>query len=248
MDDLKFKQAREILSQAEKVAVFSGAGLSAESGISTFRGNEPDAYWSRFDPMQLASVQGFAEDPANVIAWYNWRRKKLARAEPNPAHLALAAQPGLINITQNVDNLLERAGVPETRVLHLHGSIGKDRCMDNCGYEESIELSDPPDLRNCANCGAPMRPSVVWFGEMLPEQIWLNAMRVCQDTDCLLVIGTSGSVYPAARLVEVAAGGGSNIIVINPEPNPHGQVADIELNATAARVLPKLLAGLALKS
>ena len=247
MDDWKFKQAREILRQAKKVAVFSGAGLSAESGISTFRGNEPDAYWSRFDPMQLASVQGFAEDPATVIAWYDWRRKKLARAEPNPAHRELAAQPGLINITQNVDDLLERAGVPATYILHLHGSIGKDRCLANCGHEESIELSDPPGLRNCENCGASMRPSVVWFGEMLPEQIWLNAMRVCQGIDCLLVIGTSGSVYPAARLVEVAAGSGSKIIVINPESNPHDQLADVELNAAAARVLPKLLAGLALK-
>lgn len=242
------KKARTILSQAQRVAVFSGAGLSAESGISTFRGNAPDAYWSRFDPLKLASVQGFAEDPDTVIDWYNWRRKLLAKARPNPAHLALAGQAGLINITQNVDDLLERAGVPAANILHLHGSILKDRCHASCGHEETVSLTDPPGLRSCAHCGASMRPALVWFGEMLPQQVWQEAMRVCRETDCLLVVGTSGSVYPAASLVEVAAHTGNRIIVVNPEPGANGQITDIELNAAAGQVLPALLQGLKLRS
>ncbi len=242
------KKARTILSQAQSVVAFSGAGLSAESGIATFRGNDPDAYWSRFDPLKLASVQGFAEAPGTVIDWYNWRRKQLAEARPNPAHQALATQTGLINITQNVDDLLERAGVPAANILHLHGSILKDRCHAACGHEETVSLTDPPGLRSCAHCGASMRPAVVWFGEMLPQQTWYKAIQVCRETDCLLVVGTSGSVYPAASLVEAAAVSGSRIIVINPEPGLNGQTADVELNASAGKVLPALLEGLKLRS
>ena len=115
MDEKLLTQARDILGKAERVAVFSGAGLSAESGIATFRGQEPDALWSRFDPMQLASVEGFASDPATVIDWYNWRRGKLAQAQPNAAHRAMAGHPGLMHLTQNVDDLLERACSASTR-------------------------------------------------------------------------------------------------------------------------------------
>ncbi len=223
------------------MAVFSGAGLSAESGISTFRGQEPDALWSRFDPMQLASVEGFAADPQTVIDWYNWRRSKLAEAQPNAAHQALAGLPELIHLTQNVDDLLERAGVPESNVLHLHGSIGKDRCHAACGIEEDISLEKPEPLRQCKGCGAYMRPAVVWFGETLPQDIWSQAEVVCMEIDCLLVIGTSATVYPAFSLVELAAGQGSQIIVVNTEAIDSNQGALIEISGKAGDILPKLL-------
>ena len=135
--------ARAALAAAHTTAVFSGAGLSAESGIPTFRGKTDDALWSKFDPMELASVDGFDSNPERVIAWYHWRRGKLAHAQPNAAHVALAARPQLVEITQNVDDLLERAGVPASRIHHLHGTIGRDRCHAGCGYEEPVDLAHP---------------------------------------------------------------------------------------------------------
>lgn len=164
--------ARATLARSRRVAVFSGAGLSAESGIATFRGHADDTLWSRYDPMELASPEGFAADPERVIAWYNWRRGKLAAARPNPAHVALAAHPELVEITQNVDDLLERAGVRDESVHHLHGTIGKDRCNAACGYEETVDLANAPPARACPRCAAPMRPAVVWFGEALPQSVW----------------------------------------------------------------------------
>ncbi|MAY03813.1 MAG: NAD-dependent deacylase [Gammaproteobacteria bacterium] len=241
-------QAREILDRAERVAVFSGAGLSAESGISTFRGQEPDALWSRFDPMQLASVEGFAADPQTVIDWYNWRRSKLAEAQPNAAHQALAGLPELIHLTQNVDDLLERAGVPESNVLHLHGSIIKDRCHATCGIEEEISLTKPAALRQCKACGAYMRPAVVWFGEILPQAIWSQAQAVCMDIDCLLVIGTSSTVYPAVGLVELATRDNAQIIVVNTQISEASLCVDIELIGRAGEILPKLLDGMSSES
>ena len=247
MDEKLLTQARDILGKAERVAVFSGAGLSAESGIATFRGQEPDALWSRFDPMQLASVEGFASDPATVIDWYNWRRGKLAQAQPNAAHRAMAGHPGLMHLTQNVDDLLERAGVPESNVLHLHGSIGKDRCHAACGIEEDISLEKPEPLRQCKGCGAYMRPAVVWFGETLPQDIWGQAQAVCIGVDCLLLVGTSASVYPAITLVDLARSQGCRVIVVNIEASKTKQT-DIELIGPAGEILPRLLEGFSLKT
>ena len=141
-------EARQLLADCATVAAFSGAGLSAESGLSTFRDPDGDSLWSRFDPTELASPQGFAANPERVIDWYNWRRGKLAAAEPNAAHRALATQPGLIQITQNVDNLLEQAGVPPQNVYHLHGSLLQDRCHNpSCSRVESVDLADAMPLR-----------------------------------------------------------------------------------------------------
>jgi NAD-dependent deacetylase len=187
--------ARTILAEAEHVAVFSGAGLSAESGIATFRDTETDALWSRFDPTELASVTGFEANPERVADWYAWRRIKVAKAHPNPAHIALAKKPSLIHITQNVDDLSERAGGNEKNILHIHGTITKDHCHAACGHEEIIDLQHPPVFRHCPKCDALMRPSVVWFGEGLPADVWSRAVALCQRTDCLIVIGTSATVY-----------------------------------------------------
>jgi NAD-dependent deacetylase len=242
----RLPEARAALAAARSTAVFSGAGLSAESGIATFRGNDGDALWSRFDPLQLASAAGFDENPARVIDWYNWRRSKLAHVQPNPAHLALARHPRLVEITQNVDDLLERAGLAADAVLHLHGTIGKDRCYGSCGYEEAVDLAAAPPLRRCPSCGAYLRPAVVWFGEALPQRVWNEAQRLCSGVDCLLVVGTSATVYPAAGLIELAAAAGSKIITINKEPSGSFGAEQIELIGPASGLLPQLLEGLTL--
>ncbi len=190
--------ARSIISHASKITSFSGAGLSAESGIATFRDSQ-DGLWEEYDPMKMASPQGFAEDPSLVMQWYAWRRQRLAKATPNLAHRALAGRDDITHITQNVDDLLERAGA--TNVIHLHGTITQDHCHDRCGYAEAVDLATAPELRPCPKCGSSMRPSVVWFGESLPLDAWAAAESSCVATDVLLVIGTSAVVYPAAGLI-----------------------------------------------
>lgn len=238
--DRTIAQARALLSEAGQVTAFSGAGLSAESGIATFRDTETDALWSRFDPMELASPEGFAANPERVIDWYAWRRVKLADVKPNPAHLALAGQAELIHITQNVDDLSERAGASEQNLLHLHGTITKDHCHAACGYEERIDLRHPPRHRQCPNCTDVMRPSVVWFGEGLPQDVWMRAVEVCRRADCLIVIGTSATVYPAAALIEAVYQGGGDIIVVNTNPSEASRMATVELTGPAGEIVPRL--------
>jgi NAD-dependent deacetylase len=245
----KLQRARELLAGCRRVAAFSGAGLSAESGLSTFRDPDPDSLWSRFDPTELASLAGFEADPGRVIDWYNWRRRGHASVKPNAAHRALASQSRMIQITQNVDNLLEQAGVAPQRVYHLHGSILHDRCHNtDCGHRETVQLETPSSLRDCPLCGAPMSPAVVWFGENLPQTTWLRARDLCTRLDCLLVVGTSATVYPAAGLIELARQHDSRVIVIDPNPGAAGQKADIDLTGPAGDLLPVLLKGLDLAS
>jgi NAD-dependent deacetylase len=242
-------KAREILAASRSVAAFSGAGLSAESGLATFRDPDGDALWSRFDPTELASAAGFEANPRRVIDWYDWRRAGLAEARPNAAHVALAAQRRMIQITQNVDNLLEQAGAPEQNVCHLHGSILHDRCHNpECAYREPIDLDNARGLRACPSCGDYLRPAVVWFGESLPQDTWMRAEHLCAEVDCLLVVGTSATVYPAAGLVELARRQGSRIIVVDPNPNAAADTADVHLAAAAGEVLPRLLDGFDLQS
>jgi NAD-dependent deacetylase len=229
--------ARRIIDQAQRTVSFSGAGLSAESGVGTFR--DAGGLWAKYDPTKLASPQGFAHDPQLVISWYAERRRKMAAARPNPAHAALAARPDLVHVTQNVDDLLERAGA--RAVIHLHGTIGIDRCHRGCGYRETIDLADPPPLRACPECGDRMRPDVVWFGEPLPADAWEAAERACRESEALLVIGTSAVVYPAAGLIGLARSSGSRIIIVNTEPSDASRLADVELLGKAGEIVPKLL-------
>ncbi|UCH41056.1 MAG: NAD-dependent deacylase [Gammaproteobacteria bacterium] len=240
----RLQRARGILARSDRVAAFSGAGLSAESGLPTFRDNETDALWSRYDPIELASVEGFLANPERVIEWYNWRRSRYAAVKPNAAHRALAGQPRMIQITQNVDHLLEQAGVAADQVDHLHGSILHDRChAGDCDYREIIDPDNPLALRACPRCGEPMRPAVVWFGENLPQTTWLRAQQLCMSLDCLLVVGTSATVYPAAGLIELARQHDSRVIVIDPNPGAAGNQADVYLAGAAGEVLPALLDG-----
>jgi NAD-dependent deacetylase len=229
--------ARRIIDQAQRTVSFSGAGLSAESGVGTFR--DAGGLWAKYDPTKLASPQGFAHDPQLVISWYAERRRKMAAARPNPAHAALAARPDLVHVTQNVDDLLERAGA--RAVIHLHGTIGIDRCHRGCGHRETIDLADPPPLRACPECGDRMRPDVVWFGEPLPADAWEAAERACRESEALLVIGTSAVVYPAAGLIGLARSSGSRIIIVNTEPSDASRLADVELLGKAGEIVPKLL-------
>ena len=245
----KLAGARELLARCRRVAAFSGAGLSAESGLSTFRDSDPDSLWSRFDPTELASVAGFEENPERVIDWYNWRRRGYASVQPNAAHRALASQLRMIQITQNVDNLLEQAGVAPQQVFHLHGSILDDRCHNpDCSHRQAVELKAPPILRACPKCGDRMRPAVVWFGENLPQTTWDRAQDLCRQLDCLLVIGTSATVYPAAGLIALARRHDSRVIVIDPSPGAAGDQADFHLAGPAGELLPALLKGFDLAS
>jgi len=240
------RQAANKIAGARHPVSFSGAGLSAESGIATFRSNaddtiDEDALWSRFDPMTLASQQGFAADPAMVIDWYNWRRKTLASVTPNNAHRTLARQTRWTHITQNVDNLLEVAGASESSVLHLHGTLLKDHCNAGCGYTDKVNLENAKPLREC-ECGGQMRPSVVWFGEELPARILQTALQKTEKADLMLVVGTSAQVYPAAGLIDIAKSNGAQVIVVNTESSGGDSANVIELVGPAGELLPKIFA------
>ncbi|MGE8655963.1 MAG: SIR2 family NAD-dependent protein deacylase [Achromobacter sp.] len=240
----------QALAQARRVAVFTGAGVSAESGISTFR-DPLSGLWSRFDARALATPEAFAAQPDLVWGWYEWRRAQVARAVPNAAHRAIAALarlvPGLALITQNVDNLHERAG--SEGVIHLHGSLHAPRCSA-CGQAASFTAApadEPAEGRAiappaCGHCGAPIRPGVVWFGESLPAQAWQTALAAAGDCDLFLSIGTSALVYPAAELPLRALRAGATVAQVNPAATPLDARAHFNLRGAAADVMPRLLA------
>jgi len=238
------EEVRERLAAARRIAVLTGAGMSAESGVPTFR-DAQTGLWSRFDPMQLASEQGFRADPTLVWRWYAGRRDAVARAEPNPGHLALAGQERrgrpLVVITQNVDDLHRRAG--STQVVELHGAIARTICLAKCGFREDDPARLPPgEPPRCPNCGDWLRPGVVWFGEMLdPEQ--LDAAEAAATAcDVMLVVGTSGMVYPAAGLPLAARQAGATVVIVNPAPSEIDDFAHQVLRGTAAATLPRLFA------
>lgn len=236
------QQAKASIARARRPVSFSGAGLSAESGIATFRG-QGDSLWSQYDPMRLASEEGFRANPELVMDWYAARRSTLAAASPHAGHHALVQQTSWVHVTQNVDDLLERAGAPPDSVLHLHGSLLSDRCLLTCGYEQAVDLADPPGLRQCPQCAAPLRPTVVWFGEHLPEDTWTAARAAVQQCDLLLVVGTSAAVYPAAGLIELARENGAEILIANTDDAAAIDKRDVFVHGPAAKVLPQLFSG-----
>lgn len=237
------------LRAARHVVCFTGAGVSAESGIPTFR-DAMDGLWSRFDPLDLATPEAYRKDPALVWGWYEWRRAKVLRASPNAAHLAIAALGEAIAVsvvTQNVDDLHERAG---SRVCaHLHGSLHRPRCLD-CGRQATFPAGIPalaeggeriPPPR-CEVCAGTLRPGVVWFGESLPELDWANAMQALETADMVFSIGTSSLVWPAAEIPRQAARRGRCVVQVNPQPTALDEVASFNLRGTAAELLPALFA------
>jgi len=237
------EQARSLLGGARHLAVLTGAGMSAESGVPTFR-DAQTGLWSRFDPMQLASPEGFRADPPLVWRWYAWRRELVARAEPNAGHLALAAVASRFDslhvVTQNVDGLHQRAGSRD--VLELHGSIVQTRCLDDCGevIADPARLPDGEPPR-CPRCGSWLRPGVVWFGEMLDPEVLHLAERRCAAAEVVLVVGTSGLVFPAAGLPGLARAADVRVVIVNPHPSEIDGDADLVVRSTAAAALPALL-------
>jgi NAD-dependent deacetylase len=236
------------LRDAKHVLVFTGAGVSAESGIPTFR-DALTGLWERFDAEELATPQAFQNDPALVWGWYEWRRMKVLRARPNPAHLSIASLetkvPRLTLVTQNVDDLHERAGSRD--VLHLHGRLNKPFCFA-CRRPAAYldEIPDEPDggrhlePPRC-RCGGRIRPGVVWFGEMLPEIEWDTANDAASRCDVFLCIGTSTLVQPAARLTTMAIQRGAVTIQVNPNPTSLDNLVTLNLLGPAGQVLPELI-------
>lgn len=231
------------LRGARRMAVLTGAGFSAESGVPTFR-DAQSGLWERFRAEELATPEAFTAHPQRVWDWYAWRRDLILLARPHAGHRALAEMakriPEFTLITQNVDGLHQRGGCPD--VIELHGNLTRVRCSDGCGpaaIPESAETVPPP----CPRCGRPLRPDVVWFGEELPAAALQQAWQAARRCDVFLTIGTSAMVYPAAALPKAALEAGRVVVEINPEETPFSRRATWSLRGPAGAVLPALVNG-----
>jgi len=238
-DDLVARVA-EAISRASRVTVLTGAGVSAASGIPTFRG--ADGMWKKFRAETLATAEAFKHDPTLVWEWYDWRRCLISNAEPNAGHRALAElerrKPAFTLVTQNVDGLHDRAG--SRSLVKLHGDIWCVRCTA-CGREQKDDRAPLAVLPPQCDCGGLLRPAVVWFGEPLPAETWREAEQAASDAELFLVIGTSAEVYPAAALPYAAKAAGAVVVEINPQPTPLTTAADVTIRATAGLAVPALL-------
>lgn len=234
-------ELRETLSAARFVTVLTGAGISAESGVPTFR-DAQTGLWARFDPRELATPSAFERNPKLVWGWYASRRKLVAAAQPNEGHVALVALerrvPRFLLITQNVDGLHRRAG--SEKLVELHGNITRVKCSRE-GTVVSRWEENSDEVPRCANCGALLRPDVVWFEEMLPANALVQAEAAAGQCDVMLVVGTSAEVYPAAALPGAAKRAGATIVEVNTSGTPLSPLADYVLRGPAALVLPALL-------
>ncbi|HJV52152.1 MAG TPA: NAD-dependent deacylase [Noviherbaspirillum sp.] len=229
------------LRGARHVAVFTGAGVSAESGIPTFR-DAQTGLWAKFRAEDLATPEAFRRDPATVWQWYEWRRDLIRDAQPNPAHLAIAALERLVPhvtvITQNVDGLHLKAGSSD--VIELHGNIWNNFCFD-CKQPAPPQEGRSEAPPRCAHCNGMLRPGVVWFGEALPVQAWHRAAEISELADVFFCIGTSSLVEPAASLPRYAQSCGRSVIQINPDATRHDGFAQYALRGKAGDILPALL-------
>ncbi len=240
------QRAAAIVRAADRVAVLTGAGVSAESGLATFRG--AGGLWEGHHVEEVATPFAFRRDPALVWRFYHARRAALAAAQPNPAHHALAALEERFGpqrftlITQNVDGLHRAAG--SRHLLELHGNLARVRCI-GCGRIEDRGTAPLADLPRCSLCDQLLRPDIVWFHETLPEDVWLEAEAAAGQCQCFLVVGTSAIVYPAAGLIEVARASGASVLEINLATTSASHSADVALFGPAGQVLPRLLQQLA---
>jgi len=232
----------EVLQHARHVAVLTGAGVSAESGIPTFR-DAQTGLWAQFSPEELASPGAFRRNPRLVWEWYAWRRELVTQATPNPGHLALAELerrvPRFTLITQNVDGLHQRAG--SSAPIELHGNIGRVTCSEEGTVVDRWDTSDEELPPRCPRCGAYLRPDVVWFGEQLPEAALAAAWDAAQSCDLFLSVGTSGQVEPAATLPRVAMQAGATVAVINLDVTTAARPPLYTINAPSGVLLPTLL-------
>jgi NAD-dependent deacetylase len=235
------RHVQEILREASSVAVLTGAGVSAESNIPTFRGN--GGLWKQVRAEDLATPAAFARDPKLVWEWYDWRRQLIAKAQPNPGHHALAELENRVSrftlITQNVDDLHERAG--SRHILKVHGSIWTVRCV-GCGREQVDQRAPLPEIPPPCECGALLRPGVVWFGESLPQDVWRQAEQAAREAQVFLVVGTSAVVYPSAGLIQLAKMSGAKVIEINLTATAVSNTADVFLQGASGELLPQLIA------
>lgn len=230
------------LSDARHVCVLTGAGVSAESGVPTFR-EAQSGLWSKYDPLELATPEAFERDPALVWRWYRWRRDLVARAEPNAGHRALAELqslvPRLTLVTQNVDGMHQRAGSRE--VIEFHGNIFANRCFAD-GRLVDMDIDD--GVPACPDCGGYLRPGVVWFGEAIPEDALHASFAAAADCDVFLSVGTSSLVYPAAGLGDIAREAGAVTIEVNPNATDQSGSFTASLRGNAGVVLPELVESL----
>ncbi len=236
-------QLIQVMKAAQTVVVLTGAGVSAESGVPTFR-DALTGLWENFDPMQLATPEAFQANPKLVWDWYASRREMLSAVKPNAGHYALAAleklYPYFYLVTQNVDSLHQAAG--SKTVIELHGNLQRVCCFNKTHVAESWD--DSTGVPTCATCGELLRPDVVWFGEMLPEQAIETAFTVSEAADVFISIGTSAEVQPAASLPVYALRGGATFIEINPDATTLTNRADFVLPYPSGEVLPALVAAL----
>jgi NAD-dependent deacetylase len=241
----------QILQSVQRVAVLTGAGISAESGVPTFR-EAQTGLWRRYRAEDLATPEAFRRDPRLVWEWYAWRRELVSHAQPNPGHLALVEMerryPIFTLITQNVDGLHQRAGSGQRfPVIELHGNIQRTKCSkENCLVDAWGVTDDVPP--RCPHCGGLLRPDVVWFGEMLPHGALQAAMQAAQECDVFFSIGTSGLVEPAASLPELALQAGSCVIEVNLNPTPLTSRASYCLSGPSGEILPALIRSLSAAS
>ncbi len=231
------------MRKARLICALTGAGISAESGVPTFR-DAQTGMWAQFDPLELATPDAFRRNAKLVWDWYAWRRELVAGAAPNAGHRALAAiqtaKPDFLVITQNVDGLHQAAG--STNVVELHGNIQRVKCSRDGTIVATWDDSSPREAPRCAQCGAFLRPDVVWFEETLPDDALARAERAARDCDVLLVVGTAAEVYPAAMLPAYARHHGAAIVEINPNPTRLSDRVDFVLRGPSGIVLPALVA------
>ncbi len=239
MEEKTVEQAAEFLHRAGSVCASTGAGMSAESGIPTFR-DEQTGLWTKVKPEEIATPEAFARDPVKLWEWYRWRRSELAKIEPHAGHLTLAEWESrvaeLVLVTQNVDGLHHRAG--SQKVIELHGRLDVVRCT-SCDYQ-IVGLEDLGADPHCPECEARLRPGVVWFGEMLPPGALNAAIEAAQRCDVMLVIGTSGVVQPAASLAGAAKTYGAAVIEVNPNPTALSGYADVCVRSGCREALPAI--------
>ncbi len=234
-----FELIADKLKNAKKIVFVTGAGISQESGIPTFRGT--DGLWRKYDPMQLATIDAFYDDPKLVWEWYEDRRKNILQAKPNPGHFAIAElekYKKVTVLTQNIDGLHQRSG--STKVLELHGSIIRIKCSV-CNFKDNIPTSFDELPPKCSSCNNILRPDVVWFGEPLPQDVWNQAIFEANSCDVMIIAGTSLVVSPANTLPVYAKQNNALLVEVNPEETIMSSEMDLSLKMTSAKALPNLI-------
>ena len=234
-----FELIADKLKNAKKIVFVTGAGISQESGIPTFRGT--DGLWRKYDPMQLATIDAFYDDPKLVWEWYEDRRKNILQAKPNPGHSAIAElekYKEVTVLTQNIDGLHQRSG--STKVLELHGSIIRIKCSV-CNFKDNIPTSFDELPPKCSSCNNILRPDVVWFGESLPQDVWNQAIFEAKSCDVMIIAGTSLVVSPANTLPVYAKQNNALLVEVNPEETIMSSEMDLSLKMTSAKALPNLI-------